>query len=236
MSGGVGPSDDILLPKEPTAETTRSVPVDSPRYRISFWHVNSLVVMGLLSVSGVVSLEDFAFVVFSLVYVYFLSRIAFPRVSGREDPPVFGKNNRILNIYVLFGGIIGMLLPIAYIFEGVYGGDKEGIKAAASHLFLLSAQVVMEGVSFNGGFSLPIRAFVPVFYNSRRIFTLVEWLRCEIYKPEMGDSGGARRLYFGRAIAVANMAFWCFNLFGFLLPVYLPKVFKLYHSPQKARD
>lgn len=236
MSGGVGPSDDILLPKEPKAETTESVRPEAPRFRISFWHLNSLVVMVVLSASGMVSVEDFAFVVFSLVYLYFLSRIAFPKVSDRVDPPVFGKKNKILNLYVLFAGIIGLLLPIAYIFEGVYCGDKEGIKAAAPHLFLLSGQVVMEGVSFNGGFSLPVRAFVPVFYNSRRIFALVEWLRGEIYKPEMGDTGGARRLYFGRAIAMANMALWCFNLFGFLLPVYLPKVFKLYYSPQKAKD
>lgn len=236
MAGGVGPSDDILLTKEPKAETTPSARAESPRFRISFWHVKSLAIMVLLSASGVVSLEDFSFVVFSVVYMYFLSRVAFPKVFDHVDPPVFGKINRILNIYVLFGGIVGMLLPVAYIFEGVYAGDKEGIKAAASHLFLLSGQVVMEGVSFNGGFSLPIRAFVPVFYNSKRIFALVEWLRCEIYKPEMGASGCARRLYFGRAIAVANMAFWCFNLFGFLLPVYLPKVFKLYYSPQKAKD
>ncbi|MFQ6620324.1 hypothetical protein Gotur_001207 [Gossypium turneri] len=30
------------------------------------------------------------------------------------------------------------------------------------------------------------------------------------------------------------MGFWCFNLFGFLLPVYLPKAFKMYYSKTKV--
>lgn len=88
----------------------------------------------------------------------------------------------------------------------------------------------MEGVAFSARFSTPIRVFVPVSYNARRIFTLMEWLESEFGK-EGGDGGGsARRVYVGRILAAANMALWCFNLFAFLLPVYMPRAFKKYYA------
>ncbi|KAL6971960.1 hypothetical protein U1Q18_031643 [Sarracenia purpurea var. burkii] len=226
MSGGVGPYEQ---------EDNRQASIsDRPQIAAAsgggffpLYQLKALVVIVVLSASGLVSAEDFAFVVFSLIYIYFLSKVAFPTLSPSTEPPVFGRKNKALGLYVLAGSVVGLFLPIAYILAGVFEGDKEGIKAAAPHLFLLASQVFMEGLTFSGGFSLPIRVFVPVFYNSRRIFTILEWVRAEIWK----DGGGSRRrLYVGRGIAIANLAFWCFNLFGFLLPVYLPRAFKRYYS------
>lgn len=88
----------------------------------------------------------------------------------------------------------------------------------------------MEGVSVSGRFSLPIRVFVPVFYNSTRMFTLVEWFKYEMLNKVVGEGESLRRLYVGRALAVANLGLWGFNLFGFLLPVYLPRAFKRYYT------
>lgn len=238
MSGGIGPSGDISLPEENhESEVTNAAlkPAGKPTARRSFFtfrQLNALAVCVVLSASGMVSAEDFAFVIFSVIYMYFISKVAFPPTSD-PDPPVFGEKNRILGIYVFVAAVIGLYLPIAYIFEGVFEGDKEGIKAAAPHVFLLSSQVFMEGLSFSGNFSLPIRVFVPVLYNSRRIFTIVEWLRSEIWKVDSENAGSPRRLYVGRALAVANMAFWSFNLFGFLIPVFLPKAFKIYYTKIK---
>ncbi|KAJ1391023.1 hypothetical protein SESBI_36948 [Sesbania bispinosa] len=251
MSGGVGPTGcDISLPKEQEVEhkeqqdhslkNLHKPHITSPRKAagfLSFRQLNCLAVVIVLSASGMVSAEDFAFVVFSIIYMYFISKVAFPTLhpSSRE-PTVFNPQNKLLRLYVFIGAIIGLYAPIAYILEGIFEGDKEGIKAAAPHVFLLASQVFMEGVAFSDGFSSPIRAFVPVFYNSRRIFTIVDWLRNEIYKIHEEHSGSHRRIYAGRALAVANMAFWCFNLFGFLLPVYLPKVFKLYYTGHKEKE
>ncbi|XP_057952840.1 uncharacterized protein LOC131146963 [Malania oleifera] len=244
MSGGVGPSGDICLPKDDPdpglhlrsqTSTAGNPHQPSPRGRgarfLTFRQLNALAVVVVFSASGLVSLEDFAFVVFSVVYMYFISKAAFPnRTPSSEGSTVFDPKNKILRLYVLIGALVGLFLPIAYIFEGIFEGDKEGIKAAAPHVFLLSSQVFMEGLAFSDRFSIPIRVFVPVFYNSRRIFTIVEWLRTEIGKVDEEYGGSARRLYVGRALAVANMAFWCFNLFAFLLPVYLPKAFQKYYS------
>lgn len=251
MSGGVGPTADISLPKEQEVvhkeeqdhslknnNVHKTTITTTPRKVgfLSFRQLNCLAVGIVLSASGMVSPEDFAFVIFSIVYMYFISKVAFPPLHPSKEPLVFNPQNKVLKIYVLIGAIIGLYAPIAYILEGIFEGDKEGIKAAAPHVFLLASQVFMEGVAFSGRFSTPIRAFVPVFYNSRRIFTIVDWLRSEIYKIHEEHSGSDRRVYVGRALAVANMAFWCFNLFGFLLPVYLPRVFKLYYSGHKEKE
>ncbi|KAE8722474.1 hypothetical protein F3Y22_tig00013960pilonHSYRG00113 [Hibiscus syriacus] len=198
-------------------------------------HLSCLAVMIILTASGMVSTEDLAFVVFSIVYMYFLLRVAFPRNVPPKDSKVFDPRNKILPLYVTAGAIIGIYLPAAYIIHGVLVGDSRGTKAAAPHVFLLTSQVFMEGVAFSGRLSIPVRAFVPVFYNSRRIFTLVEWMRFEFSKAD-DDEPGKYRVYVGRVLALANMAFWCFNLFGFLLPVYLPRAFRMYYSESKVKD
>nr|XP_016501775.1 PREDICTED: uncharacterized protein LOC107820071 [Nicotiana tabacum] len=246
MSGGVGVCSDISLPKDEHIQQDNNqtkFPNNSQkkthhqnRRFFTFRQLNALAVVIVFSSSGMVSVEDFAFVLFSLIYMYFISKIAFPPISPQTEPPVFSENNKLLTLYVTIGAIVGLFLPIAYIFEGIYEGDKEGIKAAAPHVFLLSSQVFMEGLAFTDRFSLPIRVFVPVFYNSRRIFTIMEWLTSEISKVDQEYGGNVRRLYMGRASAVANMVFWSFNLFGFLLPVYLPKAFKIYYSGRKLKD
>lgn len=241
MSGGVGPSSDILkddnFPPEDMKNSQKKPQQQENRGFFTFRQLNVLALIIIFSSSGMVSLEDIAFVLFSLIYIYFISKIAFPLISPKTElSPVFGEKNRALNLYVSIGALIGLFLPVLYIFEGIYEGDKEGIKAAAPHVFLLASQVFMEGLTFTDKFSLPVRVFVPVFYNSRRIFTIMEWLKCEISKVDEEYGGNLRRVYMGRALASANMVFWCFNLFGFLLPVYLPKAFKIYYCGCKLKD
>lgn len=240
MSGGVGPTcSDIHLPKDHEQEEEEKQSLNSlgksqkqstRRGFLTFRQLNALAVIVVFSASGMVSVEDFAFTVFSLIYVYFLSKVAFPSHGSSLESPVFGESNKLLSLYVSIGALIGLFVPIVYIFEGILEGDKEGIRAAAPHVFLLSSQVFMEGLTSSGNFAIPIRVFVPVLYNSMRIFTIVDWLRTEINKVDEEFSGSERRLYVGRGLAVANLLFWCFNLFGFLLPVYLPRAFKRYYG------
>ncbi|KAL5981457.1 hypothetical protein ACLOJK_015518 [Asimina triloba] len=234
MSGLTG---GIHLPEEEESTT----PSPSTRHGFRFVHLNSFVINTILAASGMVAVEDFAFALFSLFYIHFLSKVAFPPLSPRPEPPVFQKS-RLFGLYVTAGAVIGLILPIGYIFQGVYAGDKEGMKAAAApHLFLLASQILMEGVTFSLRFSLPVRAFIPVFYNTRRIFAIIEWLKIEMAKVDEEEHG--RRLkrlhihiHIGRALATANLAFWCFNLFGFLLPFYIPMVFKRYYGHDKVKD
>ncbi|CAI0403104.1 unnamed protein product [Linum tenue] len=250
MSGGVGPSADITLPKDQQEQEQghkfvqdnkkTQLPPNStaaPRNRaslLSFYQLNSLAAIIVLAASGLVGISDFAFVVFSLFYIFLLSRFAFPPLP-QKDAMNLDTRSRTLRLYVFFGAVLGIFLPVAYICEGILEGDKDGIKAAAPHVFLLASQLFMEGVAFSDRFSLPVGIFVPVFYNSRRIFSLADWLRSELAKSEGVGGGGGGRLYFGRALAVANMAFWGFNLFGLLLPVAVPICLKKYYAASLSK-
>lgn len=223
MSSGVGPNDDITL-KQQQQHVKRS--------KFSFQQLNALALIIVLSASGMVAIEDFTFVFFSFFYMYFLSKFAFPTLSPTNNHSVF-DHNRLLNLYCFAGAVFGLFLPVAYIFEGILEGDKEGIKAATPHVFLLASQLFLEGVAFSDQFSLPMRVLVPVVYNSTRIFSLMEWVRSEVTKVEQEFHGSSRRLFIGRVLAVVNLLYWLFNLFGFLLPFYLPRAFKRYYLDDK---
>lgn len=235
MSGATGPSSDNNHKVAVTKPGTKKL------YSLTLRHYIILAVIILLSVSGMVRPQEFAFAIFTVIYMYFLSMVAFPIIPNSTYPPIFtSKQLKLMGVYVVVTGIIGLIAPFAYITEGVFRGYKESIEPAVPHFFLLLCQVFMEGVGFSDKFSLPIRVYVPVVYNSVRIFTLMEWLRDEFSKEIIGGDGSssssAARIYVGRSIAVTNMVLWCFNLFGFLLPVWLPKIFKLYYSaPAKVK-
>lgn len=233
MSGGVGPTaTEIALPEDDPPAAAGLPSRRQHRRFLSFPQLNALAVVVVFASSGMVAVEDLAFAFFSLAYIYFLASYAFPSSaspSSSDAAPSF-RSSRLFSVYITAGAIVGLVLPIAYIVHGVVDGDKEGIKAAAPHVFLLASQIFMEGVTFSGGFSLPMRAFVPVFYNGRRMFTIVDWLRAEIGKEEREEHGSPARVYAGRALAVVNMLFWGFNLLAFLLPVYFPWAFQTYYQ------
>ncbi|WCJ36673.1 hypothetical protein M5689_017858 [Euphorbia peplus] len=202
---------------------------------LSSTQLTSLAIITTLAANTLISLQDLAFVIFSIIYIYFLSIFAFPPPNPPQKPSVFDPKNRILPIYVSVGALVGLFLPLIYILQGIFSGNKEGVRAAAPHLFLLSCQVYLEGVVFSDKFAIPIHVFVPVFYNSKRIFSIVEWLVSEFSDVK---EGSGRRVQIGRGLALANMAFWGYNLFGFLLPVYLPRAFSKYYSifSSKVKD
>lgn len=240
MSGGVGPTcSDINLQEEEieakrlNSTNASKIPSIPLHQFFTFQQLNALAVVVVFSASGMVCIEDFVFAIFSFFYVFFMSRVAFPPLNPSSEPPIFEKN-RLLGLYNSIGVIVGLFVPIAYIFEGIYEGDKEGIKAAAPHVFLLASQMFMEGVVSSGRFSPPIRAFVLVFYNTKRIMAIAEWVRNELGKAEE-EFGTVRRLQMGRGLALANLVFWSFNLFGFMLPFYFPRAFKRYYG-YKIKD
>ncbi|CAA0834357.1 Unknown protein [Striga hermonthica] len=204
--------------EEPLDHETSNAGAKSPasiRSLLNFRQLSMLAIIVSLSAAGLVAAADLAFVAFSLIYMCFISRFAFPLLSPHPDPPVFGRKNPALGLYVAFAAAIGLCLPIVLVLAAAIEGDGERVLAAAPHLFLLASQVFMEGVSFAGGYSLPLRSEAAAAAGGG------------------GEGGGSTwnwKLYGGRALAAVNMAFWCFNLFGFLLPVYLPKAFRIYYG------
>lgn len=107
-------------------------------------------------------------------------------------------------------GIVGpvLLLSVDYLKVGIT--DAMAFSLIARPLLLLACQAITESfVVRRITTPLPIRIFVPVAYNTVRLGYLWNWAL-----SSTGQVGGT----VGRCLAVANLVYWAFNLFGFLLP------------------
>ncbi|KAB2620476.1 hypothetical protein D8674_016634 [Pyrus ussuriensis x Pyrus communis] len=192
----------------------------------------------VFSVSGLVPLFDLIFPAFASAYLLALSRLAFPShgpvsSSSRE---IF-QGSRFFRFYVVAGTTIGLFLPLAYVLGGFARGDEHAVRSATPHLFLLSFQILTENViSGLSLFSPPVRALVPLLYTVRRIFVILDWMK-DVWLnktlPANAQFKDVAWFWFGRSLAVANFIYFSINLFGFLIPRFLPRAFERYF---KERD
>ncbi|KAJ4973786.1 hypothetical protein NE237_006960 [Protea cynaroides] len=194
----------------------------------------------VFSASGLVPLFDIFFPTFITAYLVGLSRLAFPalhpngqgRTTRRVESPEIFKGNRFFKLYVLVGTTIGLFLPLAYVLGGFARGDEHAVRSATPHLFLLSCQILTENIIT--GFSLfspPVRSLVPLLYTTRRIFVIVDWIK-DVWLnntlPANAEFKDVAWFWFGKILAVANFVYFSINLFGFLIPKFLPKAFEVY--------
>ena len=111
--------------------------------------------------------------------------------------------------WLRFGAVIGLILPLTSVLW--YGFGKKDLVAAALAArpsFLLCCQAVTEATSRRLLAPLPLRIFIPVAYNAVRLAPLWNWA---LATTPLGPAG--------RALAIANYAYWTINLFAFLLPI-----------------
>lgn len=64
----------------------------SQRFFLTFGQLNALVGMIFLATNSMVSVEDLAFIVNSLVYIHFLPKVAFPTFSPQPNLRIFWEN------------------------------------------------------------------------------------------------------------------------------------------------
>ncbi|XP_010493522.1 PREDICTED: uncharacterized protein LOC104770762 [Camelina sativa] len=187
-----------------------------------------LALMIFLAAKGFVGIQDIAFVILCTIYLFVvMARFAYPRKQTEQKKRLAPKS-KLFRAYFLGTAIIGLLFPICYVGDGIYRGDVHGVGAVAPHLFLLSGQVFIEPIGFSDKYSTPVASLVPVFYNIYRLYPLLDWVKAEFSDTQR--PGGSVRVYAGRAIASVNTVMWFYNLFGFLLPVLLPRSFEIYFS------
>ncbi|KAM0962220.1 hypothetical protein ACFX13_021805 [Malus domestica] len=187
----------------------------------------------VFSVSGLVPLFDLIFPAFASAYLLALARLAFPShgpvsSSSRE---IF-QGSRFFRFYVVVGTTIGLFLPLAYVLGGFARGDEHAVRSATPHLFLLSFQILTENViSGLSLFSPPVRALVPLLYTVRRICVILDWMK-DVWLnktlPANAQFKDVAWFWFGRSLAIANFIYFSINLFGFLIPRFLPRAFERY--------
>lgn len=193
--------------------------------------VNLIVLVLVLMASGLVPLDDVLFASFASAYFIAIAKLVYPSPTKDPPPRIFPREHRLLRPYIAFAGVIAIPFPAAYILGSFVKGDHAAMRLAAPHLFLVACQVLTEIIvaSTSTVVSLPVRALVPIFYNTRRLFTIAAWLRLDFGRAA-DQSVGLPWILFGRGLAAGNMALWAYNLLGFLVPVYLPLVLKKHYE------
>ncbi|RAL38658.1 unnamed protein product [Cuscuta campestris] len=196
----------------------------------------------VFSASGLVPLLDLVFPALTTAYLLALSRLAFPSHHGRRAAGGYGtqeifQGSRLFRVYVVVGTTVGLFLPLAYVLGGFARGDEHAVRSATPHLFLLSFQILTENIiSGLALFSPPVRALVPLLYTVRRIFVILDWVHDVWVNKSLPANAQFKEVawfWFGRTLAGANMGYFCINLFGFLIPRFLPRAFERYF---KERD
>lgn len=188
----------------------------------------------VFSASGLVPLLDLIFPAFASAYLLALSRFAFPAhgsTTSTGSQEIF-QGSRLFRLYVIVGTAIGLFLPLAYVLGGFARGDEHALRSATPHLFLLSFQILTENIiSGLSLFSPPVRALVPLLYTVRRIFVIVDWI-VDVWLnktlPANAPFKDVAWFWFGKTLAVANLAYFSINLFVFLIPRFLPRAFERY--------
>ncbi|KAL5192327.1 hypothetical protein HKD37_04G011418 [Glycine soja] len=192
----------------------------------------------VFSASGLVPLLDLVFPAFASAYILALSLFAFPSSSSSSTRSLHDsgteifKGGRLFRMYVVVGITVGLFLPLAYVLGGFARGDEHAVRSATPHLFLLSFQILTENII--GGlsmFSPPVRALVPMIYTVRRIFVDIDWIHDVWLNKTLPVNATFQDLawyWFGKGLAVANLAYFSINLFGFLIPRFLPRAFERY--------
>lgn len=187
----------------------------------------------VFSASGLVPLLDLVFPAFASAYLLVLARLSFPsrrRVSSSSQEIFPGS--RLFRLYVFVGTSVGLFLPLAYVLGGFARGDDHAVRSATPHLFLLSFQILTENIiSGLSLFSPPVRALVPMLYTVRRIFVIIDWMHDVWISKALPANAHVKDIawyWFGRSLATANLLYFSINLFGFLIPHFLPRAFQKY--------
>ncbi|XP_043703817.1 uncharacterized protein LOC122653920 [Telopea speciosissima] len=194
----------------------------------------------VFSASGLVPLFDLVFPAFISAYLLALSSWVFPsrHHDGQGKRTMVGESSEIIKgsglfrLYVVVGTTVGLFLPLAYVLGGFARGDDHAVRSATPHLFLLSFQILTENIiSGLSLFSPPVRALVPLLYTTRRIFVIIDWIYDVWFNKRLPANAELKDVvwfWFGKVLAAANFVYFSINLFGFLIPRFLPKAFESY--------
>eukprot|EP00244_Chara_vulgaris_P002975 TRINITY_DN1529_c0_g1_i1.p1 TRINITY_DN1529_c0_g1~~TRINITY_DN1529_c0_g1_i1.p1 ORF type:complete len:261 (-),score=25.56 TRINITY_DN1529_c0_g1_i1:174-956(-) len=234
----LSPADSSQAPSPPQPHTLKK----APWFAWLIFNFPLLVVILAFPSKNLVSRLETTFVGFAAFYIVFLSRILVAAYSGKQSPRVL-EPNKLLSIYIFMGtAMLGFVLPLVYFAYAYYHQISAGIFAVAPILYLLACQLFTQYVANGLCFCLPARALVSVIYNSRLIIAAYDWHRAvgssEEWVTPAGDGGalhpwGSLWVQGGKFLAMANLLYWIFNLFGFLLPIYLPRAFKKHYDLER---
>jgi len=121
------------------------------------------------------------------------------------------KDSKIYELWIKIGFILSICAPLIVIVKNFFLTttsavlNKTGTRACARPLFLLCCQASVECITRRVMAPLPLRILVPLIFNSARLIPLWLWTM-------------KATTITGKILAISNITYWVFNLFGFLIP------------------
>ncbi|GJP48754.1 hypothetical protein CLOM_g8029 [Closterium sp. NIES-68] len=231
---------------------------------LSFVQVQMMAFIVVFTSSGLVPLEEIFFVVFLTLYSLILATWAFPPVSRSAPPKVFSGNRlfkvhvtagAVIGMFLPLSYVLGGFAKNDHMAVECVTPHLFLLSCQ-----VLTENIIVDLTYV----SLPVRALIPIMYNWHRLSLLAEWNRRLLQvaaaatsaasvqasansHPASGPTGASSGVIirtalvgggywqlFGRYLAVANLVYWSLNLFGFLLPVFLPRAFKRHFEMEAA--
>jgi hypothetical protein len=167
----------------------------------------------LLLFSTVVPAHDVAFSFVWPAYIFAVNKLRF---SGNATHIMKPSSPLVAEAwvrkYAAAAGVLALLLPALVCL--LHRNDAAVLALIGPHLYLTTAQVLCESFSSSSSMAMLPRMLVPIGFNTFRLWTLWTW---------------CTQAYTGQApmwhvcLAVANLLFWTYNLFVFLLLNMLPR-------------
>eukprot|EP00879_Flechtneria_rotunda_P004367 GHRR01004618.1.p1 GENE.GHRR01004618.1~~GHRR01004618.1.p1 ORF type:complete len:229 (+),score=48.65 GHRR01004618.1:229-915(+) len=163
--------------------------------------------------TGAVPPQDVAFSIAWPAYIFGSNWLRFRNnasMQGRPPGPLV--TDAWVKTYAAGAGVLALIIPAAVCI--IQRDNPAVLQAVGPHLFLTSTQVICEYLTSGANVAMLPRMLVPIGFNTYRMWTLVTW--CSAILPAgLGP--------WHQALAVLNLLFWAYNLFGFLLLNMVPR-------------
>ncbi|BBN07626.1 hypothetical protein MPTK1_4g05130 [Marchantia polymorpha subsp. ruderalis] len=189
----------------------------------------------ILIAGGWVPKEDIIFSILTTLYIFIMQKKVFTAVTPYIIPGMFP--GKVFAIYLSTMSVLGLLFPLVYLIGAYILGDMTGFEAAVPSIFLLLVQCLSENYTYTRvSFSLLIRVLVPVMYNARRIFTLWTWALYIFGDGVDPEFSTGYWLLCGQILAAVNVIIWNYNLWCFLIPIFLPGSMRAYYKIEQEQQ
>ena len=169
----------------------------------------------LLVANGGVPKHDLIFSLAWPAYLWAMNTWRFESNAALQDkPPGPLVAEDWVRTYAAGAGVLAILIPAALCLLNV--SNTAVLMILGPHMYLTMVQVLCEYCTRGSHVAMLPRMLVPIGFNTYRMWTLWVWATAAI-------SSGLGPWHVG--LAVANLLFWAYNLFVFLLgkmvPIYL---------------
>jgi hypothetical protein len=172
----------------------------------------SLVLLG----GGVVPLRHVVFATCVVLYAALVNLVA-PVCAGKCSGPLVPSRSRLIRLMFPLTAVLSFAGP----WQQLLAHPTVLGPVLAPHLFLMHAQLATETVAHLAAsrITVVVRLSVPIAHVAYRLPVIIDWWA--------DAAAGGDATVVARILALVNGGYWSWALFGFMLPVVVPRFFSV---------